>query len=50
VAPAGSTEYTFSNDGVFSHTAGELGQDDTPLRENVNLGELTIDSRAVVGH
>lgn len=43
----GGSEYTFSNDGVFSHQPGELG-DDTPQREVVSFGDLSIDSRAVV--
>lgn len=43
----GGQEYTFSNDGVFSHTPGEVGQDGVELRAVLPLGELTIDSKAV---
>ena len=49
----GGEEYTFSNDGVFSHTPGEVGTGgpdgaDVVLRELVPLGTLSIDSKAVV--
>ena len=33
----GGQEYTFSNDGVFSHTPGEVGQEGIDLRPVVPL-------------
>ena len=42
----GNTEWTFSDDGIFSHAPGEVGQD-IPVRDLVNLGELKVDNRAV---
>jgi hypothetical protein len=45
----GGQEWTFSNDGVFSHTPGEVGQEGIELRAVVPLGELTIDSKGVEG-
>jgi hypothetical protein len=45
----GGQEYTFSNDGVFSHTPGEVGQDGVELRALLPLGELAVDSKAVDG-
>jgi deubiquitinase DESI2 len=43
----GGQEYTFSNDGVFSHTPGEVAQEGVRLRAVLPLGQLTIDSKAV---
>ena len=45
----GGREYTYSDDGVFSHSEGEVGDDNVRLRAVIPLGELSIDNRAVDG-
>lgn len=42
----GGAEYTFSNDGVFSHAPGECQYE---LRSLIPLGELTISNKEVEG-
>lgn len=45
----GGREYTYSDDGVFSHSEGEVGDENVRLRAVIPLGELSIDNRAVDG-